>query len=80
MGRNNDGGILTDVAGCLLRAGFHDERAESTEIHVLTMSETVPDHRHKLFDNSDNDRFVNAGCLSYFAGNFCFSHFVSILS
>lgn len=80
VSRNNECGVLADVAGCLLGTGLYYERTKTTEIYVFTVYETILHHGHKLFDYGNNRTLVNAGCFSYFACNFCFCHIVRILS
>ena len=60
VSRNNECGILADVAGCLLSTDFDDERTEATEIYVFAMCEAVLHNGHKLFDNGNDSGLVNA--------------------
>ena len=41
VSRNNECGVLADVAGCFLSTGLDDERTEATEIYVLAVCETI---------------------------------------
>ncbi len=78
MGRDNERGVLADVAGGLFCTGLDYERTEATEIHVFAVRKAVLDNGHKLFDNGNNRRLVDAGCLCDFTRYICFSHFSCI--
>lgn len=80
VSRNNQSGILADVAGGLFGSLLDDEASEATEIHVFAVCEAVFHNGHKLFDNGHNRSLVNAGCLCDFTRYFCFCHFVGFLS
>ena len=73
MSRNNYGSVLADVASCFLCTGLDDERAEASEIHVLTVCETVLHYGHELFDYGNNRSLLDAGCFCDFSRYFCFS-------
>ena len=74
VSRDNECGVLADVACGLLSSGLHDEGAEATGLYVFTVCEAVLDNGHELFDNSNNRCLVDAGCLCDFIRYFCFSH------
>ena len=50
VGRDDHWGLLGDIAGCLGGAFLDDERAEATEIDILTLCEAVLDGVHEAFD------------------------------
>lgn len=79
MCRDDECGVLVDVAGGFLGTGLYDEGAEATEIYVLAMSEAVLNYSHELLNDSEHGSFVDTCCLSYFANYICFSHIISIL-
>lgn len=80
VSRNNECGVLADVAGCFLSTGLDDERTEATEIYVLAVCETILHYGHELFDNGNNRSLVDAGCFCNFTRYFCFSHFCTVLN
>ena len=43
MGRDDDGGVLADVAAGLLSAFLHDEAAKTTEIDIFALGEALFD-------------------------------------
>lgn len=63
VSRNNECGILADVAGCLLSTGLDDERTKATEIYVFPVCEAVLHNGHELFDYGNNGSLVDASCL-----------------
>lgn len=79
VSRNNQGCILAYVAGCLLRTGLDDKRAEATEIDVLAMREAVFYNGHKLFYNRKHCGSISAGCPGDLVNYICFSHIVGII-
>ncbi len=60
---DDDGGVLGDVSGCLLRAGLDDEAAEAAQENRFAVGEGVLDHFHELFDCFENCGTFDAGCL-----------------
>ena len=80
VSRDNDSGVHADVAGGLFGSLFDDEASESTEIYIFAVCEAVLHNGHELFDNGNNRRLVNAGCLCDFTRYFCFSHFCIALN
>lgn len=76
MSRDDEGGVLADVAGCLLGAGLYDEGAEAAKIHVLSMCEAFFHNGHELLDHRENRGLVDASCLGYLVNYICFSHIV----
>ena len=47
MGRDRNGRILGNVTSHLLRAFFHDEAAETTEIYIVVLRQGTLDALHK---------------------------------
>ena len=78
VSRDNEYGVLADVAGGLLGSLLHNKRAETTEIHVFAVCEAVLHNGHELFDNGNNRTLVDAGCLCDFTRYLCFCHFSCI--
>ena len=74
VGRNDDCGVLGDVACSLFSPLLDDEGAEATEINVFAMSEAVLDYSHELLYDFYCGRFVDAGLLGNFVCDFCFCH------
>ena len=60
---NDDGGVLGNVAGCLLRAYFHNEAAESAEENRFAVRKGVLNNFHEFLNGFENSGTVNAGCL-----------------
>lgn len=52
MGRDRNGRILGNVTSHLLRAFFHDEATETTEIYIVVLRQGTLDALHKSLDDS----------------------------
>lgn len=76
VSRNDECGVLADVAGGFLRSLLHDKAFKTTEIYVFSVCEAILHNGHKLFDNGNNRSLVDAGCLCDFTCYFCFCHFL----
>ena len=60
---DDDGGVLGDVAGGLLRAGLDNEAAKTAQVNVVAMCERVLDGLHEFLDGLKYYGFLNAGAL-----------------
>lgn len=74
MRRNDDGGILGDIACRLFRTVFDDETAESTEEHLFPITHILFDGLHERFDDIQYILPVHTGPDRYFLYYFCFCH------
>ena len=71
MGRDRNGRILGNVTSHLLRAFFHDEAAETTEIYIVVLRQGTLDALHKSLDDSLDLYFFSTGTFSDFANDIC---------
>lgn len=78
MRRDDEGRVLTDVAGSLLGSLFDYKATKTTKIDIFAIGETVFYNGHKLFDNGNNRSLVDAGCFCDFTRYFCLLHFSCI--
>lgn len=78
--RDDDGGVLGDVAGGLFRACLYDERTKATEIYVFTMGKRVLHNFHELFNSSKNSGLFNTGGLGNLVYDVSFSHFIKLFN
>ena len=74
VGGDDDGGVLGDVAGGLLRTGLHGKATKSTEIDILTIRQGVLHAIHEAFHDALHFDSLDASALSDFVYNFSFSH------
>lgn len=54
---DDDGGVLGDIAGSLLRTGLDDEAAETTEVNGFAVRKRILDYFHEFFDGFQNCGF-----------------------
>ena len=54
VSRDNECGVLADVARSLLGTGLDDKRTEAAEINVFSVCEASLNNCHKLFDNGND--------------------------
>lgn len=78
--RDDQGCVLSDVAGCLLSALLEDEATKTAEINVLLVAQRVLNLFHECFNNSECCSLVDASLFRYLAYDFCFSHFLDVIS
>ena len=69
MGRDDDRGVLADIACRLLGSFLDDEAAEAAKIDILSVGQAVLDATHKALDDSHHVGNRNAGRLMYL---FCY--------
>lgn len=72
--RNDQSGVLGDVAGGLLSSALHYEAAEATEIHVLVLLQRFLHVLHERFYYYEDIRSVQACLFGNLGHNFCFCH------
>ena len=74
VSRDDDGGVLGDVAGGLFFSSLDDEAAETSQINVFTFYQRFLDHFHEAFDGGKDLILLSARSFGDLIDDVSFSH------